>query len=74
MYYLKRYFFVDEATFSINVRNPFARSIPGTPAVIMTLFVCAVSYTILGAFFAVGIISVKVIDLIKLKTIADGDS
>lgn len=56
MNFLENCVFVDEAGFIINMRNPNACSLKGTPAVIETPSTRAISHTILGAITALDVI------------------
>lgn len=58
--FTKNYVFIDEAGFHINLRNDWARSDIGTPAIVKIPKTKAPSHTIIGAIHASSVIHVTI--------------
>ncbi|KAG2215958.1 hypothetical protein INT45_010102 [Circinella minor] len=67
MNYLQNCMFVDETGFNINMRQPYARSISGMPAIVETPTTRAISHTILGAISANDVIAIEIREPMKSK-------
>ncbi|KAI8636756.1 hypothetical protein BD408DRAFT_425606 [Parasitella parasitica] len=60
MDYTKNCIFIDESAFDINMKPLTARSIRGTPAIVITPSARAVSHTILGTISVIGVVNMKI--------------
>ncbi|CEG76332.1 hypothetical protein RMATCC62417_11241 [Rhizopus microsporus] len=69
MNYLENCVFVGEAGFNINMRSPNARSVRGTPAIVETPTIRAITHTILGAITAHNVISIEFREPLKPKKV-----
>jgi hypothetical protein len=69
MDYLTNCVFVGEAAFNTNTRVSYGHSVSGTPAIVETPSICAISHTILEAVTSHGVVSAEVREPLKPKRI-----